>query len=382
MERSTEVSGLLDACVRTRRELHAIPEVGFELYKTQAYILERLYACRPDYLRKIALTGVKAVFYAKEPKSTIAFRADMDALAQTETNEASWRSQNPGCMHGCGHDGHMTILLLLAELIARHRDELQHNVVLLFQPGEEGWAGAKRMIEEGALSNPAVDRIYGLHLWPTVPSGKFGVRWGPMMAQTSDFSITVHGKSAHASTPQMGVDAIVVAAELITMLQTVITRDVDPHQDALLTLGKIDGGTSHNIIADKVVMKGTLRTFGDGLYRDLAKRMGSLMSGLQTATGATFEISHLAQYPCVSNPRPLVEEFYTYLDSMDDVSLVEPVMAAEDFAEYQRKVPGLFFFLGIGGGRGGKPLHSCDFDFDEENLLNGLEIYKRILAIG
>jgi len=382
MKRSSEVTALLDVCIRTRRELHEIPEVGFELYRTQAYVLEKLYACRPDYLRKIALTGVKAVFYAKDPKGTIAFRADMDALTEDEANEVPWRSQNPGRMHGCGHDGHMTVLLLLAELLSRHRDELAYNVVLLFQPGEEGWAGAKRMIEEGALANPTVDRIYGLHLWPTVPAGKIGVRWGPMMAQTSDFSITVRGKSAHASTPQMGVDAIVVAAELITMLQSVITRNVDPHQDALLTLGKIDGGTSHNIIADKVVMTGTLRTFGDGLYRDLAKRMGALMNGLQTATGATFEIAHQAQYPCVSNPRPMVEEFYTFLDSMDDAVLVEPVMAAEDFAEYQRSVSGLFFFLGVKGGRGGQPLHSCSFDFDEEALLDGLEIYRRILSIG
>ena len=382
MERSGEVLALLPEAVRLRRELHRIPEVGFELYETQSYVLSELAARRPDYLRKIALTGVKAVFYAEHPEGTLAFRADMDALNGEEVSEAPWRSSHPGRLHGCGHDGHMTVLLLLAKLLAAHRKELTHNVVLLFQPGEEGWAGARRMIEEGALENPKVDRIYGLHLWPTVPLGRIGVRWGPMMAQTSDFSITVHGKSAHASTPQMGIDAIVVSAELITMLQSVITRNVDPHQDALLTLGKIEGGTSHNIIADKVVLTGTLRTFTDTLYRDLAARLGALMSGLQTATGATFEIRHQAQYPCVSNPRPLVEELYGFLDSMDDTVLVEPVMAAEDFAEYQTRVPGLFVFLGAKGGRGGAPLHSCSFDFEEDALLYGLELYRRILRIG
>jgi amidohydrolase len=382
MKCSEEIQALLPDAVRIRRELHEIPEIGFELYRTQAYVLEKLAACRPDYLRKIASTGAKAVFYAEKPEGTIAFRADMDALAGEEDSRESWRSQNPGRMHACGHDGHMTVLLLLARLLSAHRKELRQNVVLLFQPGEEGWAGARRMIEEGALENPKVDRIYGLHLWPTVPFGKLGVRWGPMMAQTSDFSITVHGKSAHASTPQMGIDAVVVAAELITMLQSVITRSVDPHQDALLTLGKIDGGTAHNIIADKVVLRGTLRTFTDELSDDLARRIRALTSGLETATGARFELDRQAQYPCVDNPRPLVEEFYGYLDSMDDAWLVEPVMAAEDFAEYQRHVPGLFFFLGVNGGRGGNPLHSCNFDFDEEALLPGLEVYRRILGIG
>ena len=252
-------------------------------------------------------------------------------------------------------------------------------MVLLFQPGEEGWAGARRMIEDGALENPKVDQIYGLHLWPTVPKGKVGVRWGYQMAQTSDFEITVRGKSAHASTPQMGIDAIVVSAELITMLQTVITRDVDPHQDALLTLGKIQGGTSHNVIAEEVVISGTLRVFSNELYHVLSHKMLALMQGLETATGAVFQIERKVHYPCVSNPRALVEQFYTVLDSMDDAVLVEPVMAAEDFAEYQQVVPGMFLFLGVKGGKCHAPLHSSNFDFDEDALLYGAEVFKRIL---
>ena len=163
----------------------------------------------------------------------------MDGIHNDEANNVPYCSQHPGNMHGCGHDGHMTILLLFARWIAKNRAHIHCNIVLLFQPGEEGWAGARRMIDDGALENPKVDRIYGLHLWPTVPKGKIGVRWDYLMAQTSDFDITVHGKSAHASTPQMGIDAIVVAAELVTMVQTVITRDMDPQQDALLTRVKI-----------------------------------------------------------------------------------------------------------------------------------------------
>ena len=204
------------------------------------------------------------------------------------------------------------------------------------------------------------------------------MRWGEQMAQTSDFELTVHGKSAHASTPQMGIDAIVVSAELITMVQSIITRDVDPHQDALLTLGKICGGTAHNVIAEEVKISGTLRTLSDTLFDTLIHKVSALIRGLEVATGAAIRLEQKVYYPVVRNPRPLVERLYGVLDSMDDTELVEPVMAAEDFAEYQRCVPGVFFFLGVAGGRGGAPLHSPGFDFDEDVLLTGAEVYRRL----
>ena len=380
MNLSQDIQALLPEAVRLRRSLHRIPELGFQLFETQKLVWAELEACGPDRLEKLAVTGLRAVFLTPGAAETIAFRADMDALPNDEPPGAEYASCHPGKMHGCGHDGHMTVLLLLAKWIAAHRDALGVNVVLLFQPGEEGWAGAKRMIDDGALDNPKPDRIYGLHLWPTVPKGKIGVRWGYQMAQTSDFSITVHGKSAHASTPQMGIDAIVVAAEMITMLQTVITRDVDPHQDALLTLGKICGGTAHNVIAEEVVIDGTLRTFSDDLFQTLVHKSHALIHGLEIATGARIEFDRKVYYPCVNNPRPLVEQLYTVLDSMDDTVLVDPAMAAEDFAEYQRRVPGVFFFLGIQGGRGGAPLHALGFDFDEDALLYGAEVFKRLVT--
>ena len=379
MQLSQEIQSMLPEAERLRRALHQIPELGFQLFETQKLVWDELARCAPDRLEKLAVTGVKAVFLTPGAEQTLAFRADMDALPNEEQTGTEYASCRPGKMHGCGHDGHTTVLLLLAKWIAAHRDALGMNVVLLFQPGEEGWAGAKRMIGDGALENPKVDRIYGLHLWPTVPKGKIGVRWGYQMAQTSDFEVTVYGKSAHASTPQMGIDAIVVAAEMITMLQTVITRDVDPHQDALLTLGRIQGGTAHNVIAEEVNISGTLRTFSDELFQTLTRKVHALIRGLEIATGARIEVERKVYYPCVDNPRPLVEALYTVLDSMEDTVLVEPAMAAEDFAEYQREVPGVFFFLGIQGGRGGAPLHAQQFDFDEEALLYGVEVFKRLL---
>lgn len=379
MEICPQILEMKSDCVKLRRLLHRIPELGFELRQTYKVIRPLVEACRPDELTVLAETGLKVVFYAEGAGKTVAFRTDMDGMSNTEENTFRFRSRHKGVMHGCGHDGHMTIMLLLARWISRNRDKLKCNVVLLFQPGEEGWAGARRMINEGALENPHVDRIYGLHLWPTVPKGKIGIRWGSLMAQTTDFVIKVHGKSAHASTPQMGVDAIVVSAELITMAQSIITRDVDPHQDVLLTLGKIQGGTAHNVIAETVDISGTLRVFSSKLYEQLAEQLHSLMCGLELATGAKITIEPIVHYPCVENPRPLVERFYTTLDSMDDVVLVEPVMAAEDFAEYQQETEGMFMFLGIQGGRGGEPLHSSKFDFDEDALLVGVEAFKRIL---
>lgn len=381
MRISEEVSALLPGLTRLRRELHSIPELGFEEWETQQYIMERLTACAPDKLEKLAETGVRAVWYGPEGSETVALRADMDGLAAEEKTDADYSSRHAGRMHGCGHDGHMAMLLAAAELINRHRGELERTVVLLFQPAEEGRCGAAKMIAGGALENPRADRIYGIHLWPDVPKGRFGVRWGVQMAHSCEFDIVAKGRSAHGASPQMGVDAVVASAELITMLQSAITRSVDPHKDALLTIGRIEGGSARNIIADRVEMNATLRALDSGVYDDLMKRIHAMADGVAMATGASFEITERMQYPSVNNPRPMVEQLYTYLDGMEDVVLVEPAMAAEDFACYQRERPGVFLFLGVGGGKNRCPLHNSRFDFDEDALLPGVELYKRILGI-
>lgn len=381
MELHESVAALLDECIRTRRALHRIPETGFTEYETQAFVEAALRDCAPDRIERVAGTGVKAVYYAKEPRSTIAFRADMDALNVAEQKRTAYRSTHEGRMHACGHDGHMAMLLMLAKLLYAHRDELLDNVVLLFQPAEEGAGGAARMVAEGALKNPDVDRVYGMHVWPTVPKGRIAVRWGPMMAQTCEFDVIVHGKSAHGAMPQLGVDAVVIAAELITMVQTAITRNVDPHQDTLLTIGKIEGGRARNVIADKVTMYGTLRAFSSTVFADLIARIEHMARGLQLATGAKIEFRKLMHYPCVNNPRPLVEDFYTLVDKDADTVIADPVMTGEDFAFYQEQVPGLFLFLGVGDEKHCAPLHNGKFDFDESALLTGVEIYRRVLGL-
>ncbi|MCL2343578.1 MAG: M20 family metallopeptidase [Firmicutes bacterium] len=378
MQLHPDVAALTERVRQIRRDLHRIPELSFEEVKTQQYILDFLAPLKPDVLTKIAGTGVKAVFLAKDASETVAFRADIDALSIQEQNDTDYASETPERMHACGHDGHVSMQLLTAELVGKNRAALKRNVVFLFQPAEEGGGGARRMIAAGALENPKVDRIYGAHVWPSLPAGKIGVRWGPMMALTQEFDITVKGVSAHAASPQMGIDAVVVAAELISMLQTAITRSLDPHNDALLTIGRIDGGVARNIIAEKVVLNATLRVLDDEAFTELSDRIRAMLKGISMATGAKLTLKELMRYPRVENPRPMVEDFYRYLDDMEDTVLVEPVMAAEDFACYQEQIPGLFFFLGIGEEVKTPPLHSGNFDFDEENLLTGVEIFRRL----
>ena len=381
MQIHEELAALFDDCVMIRHSLHRIPELGFEESKTSELVCSILENYPPDTVEILAGTGVKAVYYAENPKMTIAFRADMDALKIEEANDVPYKSTHEGKMHACGHDGHTAILLLLAKLLHDHRDKLTVNVVLLFQPAEEGRGGAYKMISDGVLKNPVVDRIYGMHLWPDVPKGKIGIRWGPMMAKTCEFDITVLGVSSHGASPQNGVDAVVVAALLITTLQTAITRNVDPHSGAVLTIGKIIGGMARNIIADKVVMNATMRVFSQQAYDQLMQRMRAMTDGIAVATGAKFEIDELQYFPCVDNPRYLVEDFYNYMD-MEDIVLVDPVMAAEDFSCYQQEVPGIFMFLGAGGGKNIAPLHNNQFDFDEDALLYGVEVYRRLLGLG
>ena len=379
MQLSPAVMTMKEECARVRRDLHRIPETAFEEHETQAYVLDYLARCKPDVLSTLAGTGVKAVYYAKDAKETIAFRADMDGLPIEEWTELPFQSAHPGKMHACGHDGHMTVALLLAALVAANREKLRANVVLLFQPGEEGAGGAKRMIEDGALHDPRVDRIYALHVFPDLRAGQLGIRRGTFMAQSCGFDLAVHGKSAHGASPDKGIDAVVAAAELITMLQTVVSRSTSPDEPVVLTIGKIHGGEARNIICDKVVMSGTLRTFSTTMREQIMERIGKILAGFEVATGVTTEFKEVQLYYSVENPVDMTEEFQLLMKS--DLTPMSHLMLGEDFSFYQQEIPGLFFFVGVGEYSGFPPLHSPHFNFNEEALLYGLEAYCRMLGI-
>lgn len=365
-----------------RRQLHQIPEEGYREEKTQSYLMEQLSGLGVDKLEVFASTGLRAVIYAREPKGTIAFRADIDALCIKEENTHGFVSRHKGFMHACGHDGHMTMLLGLARLCMEHHGQLQYNVVLIFQPAEESVGGAKRMIEEGILENPKVDRLYGFHIMPDIPEGMIGLRAGALMAQTCEFDIEILGKSAHGAMPHKGIDTVAIGCEFYNAFQTILTRTIDPYEHALVTIGKIQAGTRRNIIADRLVMEGTIRTFSEDVFNALKNNIIKKLHAIASCAGASAKFTEIVTYPCVENPEALTKEMVT-LAGEENVVRVEPYMIAEDFSFYQRAVPALFTFLGSKKtGALNAPLHSCYFDFDETILAVGLEIYSRILGFG
>lgn len=358
-----------------RRQLHAEPELSDCEHRTQEFIIEFLKELKLDVLEKKADTGVRGVIYARDAGETIGFRADMDALYITEQTNAPYASCNDGIMHACGHDGHMALLLGLAKWCAINRDRLKYNIVFIFQPGEEGTGGAKRMIEAGALEEPYVDRLYGYHLMPELEMGTITAQSGPLMAGACEFDIKITGQSAHGAMPYKGVDALAVSAECYFAIQNLLTRTVPPEACALITVGRLEAGTRRNIVAGKALMECTLRTFDDDIYTALRNGIENKISAIAQSSGAGAEFIEHVRYPAVVNPEELAESVKGLLEPVARAD-IQPLMIAEDFSFYQRERKALFMFLGCGGK---EPLHSPNFDFDERALMYGLELYIRIL---
>lgn len=374
-----EMKDYLEQLRRHRRALHQIPEIGEEEFKTQAYLLGELELLRPDDLRVFADTGVRAVFRGNGTGRVLAFRSDIDALPVTEETGCSYASKHSGCMHACGHDGHMANLLCFAQWLSEHRAELADDVVLLFQPAEETVGGAKRMIDEGALENPHVDVIYGMHMMPDIPKGKIACCAGPIMAQTCEMDFVIHGKSAHGATPHLGTDAVTAMGHLLTLFQTTVARCVDPCQQALLTIGKVSAGTQRNILAEQAQMEGIVRTFSNKVYEGLEARIRADLQGIEAAFGVTIEFIKRVYYPCVEND-PV--EFQRVKEVLGDIFMqAKPRMTAEDFSYYQLSVPGVFVFCGCKDDDHQAPLHASTFDFDEEALLPGLALFTQLVQM-
>ncbi len=360
-----------------RRALHRIPELGYSEEKTQAYVLSALRELGPDDLRIFAKTGVRAVFRGNGTGRVVAFRADMDALPVQEETACGFASEHPGFMHACGHDGHMANLLTFGRWVADHRAHLRDDVVLLFQPAEETTGGAKRMIDEGALENPHVDAIYGMHVMPDVPKGKVAVCAGPIMAQTSEMDFVIHGKSAHGATPHLGCDAITAMGHLLTLLQTTVARQVDPCQQALITIGRVRAGEQRNILADKAVLEGIVRTFSNRVYEELEASIRRDLEAVDAAFGTHSELIRRVFYPCVENDPSEFERVKAVLG--DRFMQAKPKMTAEDFSYYQLSVPGVFVFCGVMDEAHHSPLHASTFDFDEAALLPGLALFAGLV---
>lgn len=356
-----------DKLVGWRRELHRIPELEFELPKTRAYLIQELQAMGYEPELNWGKSAVIAKIQGKSSKS-LAFRADMDALSVTELTGVPFASLHPGAMHACGHDGHMAALLGLAWALKNQPDTPEYSILLIFQPAEEGPGGAELLVKEGLLSHHQVVAIFGTHLFPGLAQGQVGLKAGPFMAQNGEVDIIITGKSAHGAQPQQGVDAIVAAADLVLRLQSIGTREVSPMDPIVLTFGRIEGGERCNIIAGEVRLNGTMRTFKDSVFRSVQKSLRNHAAGTEAAFGCKVEVVFRDMYPAVDND-PRLTALAEACVSQERVVLMEPQMLAEDFAFYQQAVPGLFYFMGTGGGEHyNAPLHNACFNFDETVL--------------
>jgi amidohydrolase len=354
--------------VAWRRDLHRHPEVAHCETWTSDYL--RAHFRRLGIpVRKSAGTGLRAVLKGLPGGRTVALRTDIDALPLQEEGGKPYRSLNEGAAHACGHDGHMAALMAAAEALSARRRDFRGTVVFLCQPAEElPPGGAKRMIEEGALAG--VDAVFGLHLWQGFPTGTVASVPGPMMAQSDNFRITVKGKGGHGSMPHTAVDSILAAAALVTALQSVVSRSVDPLKPAVLSFGTVHGGTVYNIIPGEVKLTGTVRTFDLKVQALIKARMREIIDGTCRALGAEADFEYEDGYPpLVNDPASVEFALGAAREAFGEESILamDPVMGGEDFAYYLQEIPGAFLFFGAGDGTK-FPHHHPAFDFDERAL--------------
>ncbi|MEY3297189.1 MAG: hypothetical protein RLZZ597_449 [Cyanobacteriota bacterium] len=377
------IQALQPDVVTWRRQLHQRPELGFREQLTAEFIQQQLTDWGIPFQAGVAKTGVVAVVESNQPGPVLGLRADMDALPIQEENEVPYRSQHDGRMHACGHDGHVAIALGTVRYLAQHRDRWRGTVKVIFQPAEEGPGGAKPMIEAGVLKNPDVEAMIGLHLWNNLPLGTVGVRSGPLMAATELFKITVQGKGGHGALPHQTVDSIVVGAQIVSALQTIVARNIDPTQSAVVSVGSFHSGDAPNVIADIAELRGTVRYF-DRRYSDFfTTRIEQIVAGICQSHGATYRLEYQALYPPVINDSAMADLVKSVaLSVVETPAGIVPdchTMGGEDMAFFLQEVPGCYFFLGSANIEKALayPHHHPRFDFDETALGLGVELFVR-----
>lgn len=359
----------------TRHALHRIPETGFQEFKTQALICRKLDELGISYATE--RTWVVADIRSDLPGPTVGLRADIDALPVTEPEGCPFRSEHDGWMHACGHDAHAAILLGAAKLFVQHRDALRGNVRLFFQPAEETDGGAKPMVEAGAMKG--VCAVYGLHMHPAANVGQICTRPGTLNAATNEVNLTVRGVSGHAARPNEAVDAIVCAAHLLTALQTAVSRSASPLKPAVLTFGKIEGGTARNVICDRVILRGTLRTVDPELRALMIRRIREISAGIAAAFGTSIDVEINDGYDALINDagetRRILRLARELLGESNVTVLENPSMGGEDFSYFANEAPGAFFSLGCATRQPAPALHHQDFYVDERCLPIGAAMH-------
>ena len=376
-----EIKNIKDEIYAIRRHFHRYPELSFKEFNTAETISEHLDKLGISHKKGVGKTGIVGEINFG-PGPTIALRADMDALPIQEENNLDYKSLNDGVMHACGHDGHMAILLGAANALSKNSKLKKGTVRFIFQPAEEGLGGAKYMIEDGCLDK--VDEIYGLHLWNYQLYGEVGIKDGPVMASADLFDIEVSGKGGHGATPQGTVDAIVVASNLVTMLQTIVSRNTNPLESTVLSIGKIKGGHNFNIISDKVHMSGTTRAYTEENRTMIKQRMKEVIEGVSKSFGADIKLNYKDGYPPTVNHSSQVEKVLEAASSIVASGAKNPYlsMGGEDFSYYLQNKPGCFFFVGSAPNENeilSTPHHCSHFNIDERALLIGASVYVNLI---
>ncbi|MGF1494689.1 MAG: M20 family metallopeptidase [Microcoleaceae cyanobacterium] len=378
-----EIRALQSQLVNWRRQLHQYPELGFQEELTAKLVTEALSQWGIKFEAGIAQTGVVAILEGLEPGPVLAIRADMDALPVQEANQVSYRSRYPGKMHACGHDGHTAIALGTAHFLAHHPESFKGTIKLIFQPAEEGPGGAKPMVEAGVLKAPDVDAIIGLHLWNNLPLGTVGVCPGPMMAAVEKFECSIFGKGGHGAMPHQTVDPIVVAAYIVTGLQAIVGRNVDPLKSAVVTVGSLHAGHTHNVIPNQATLSGTVRYFDPNYAGFFDQRVEQVIAGVCQAHGASYDLNYYSLYPALVNDPDIVQIVRGVAEAVIETPAgVVPecqTMGGEDMSFFLQEVPGCYFFLGSANPEKdlAYPHHHPRFDFDETALGMGVEMFVR-----
>lgn len=377
-----EVNKISKNIIEWRRHIHTYPELGMELPKTAEFVAEKLSTWGIDVQTEIGISGVVGKIKGSESGPTIALRADMDALPMQETSNVPYRSKHQNIMHACGHDGHTAMLLGAAKVLSQDKEHLKGSVRFIFQPGEEGYFGAKHMIQDGCLEG--VDEIYGIHLWNYQPYGEVGVKPGPILAAADKFTIIVKGIGGHGAAPQGTVDAVVVGSHLVNSFQSIVSRNINPIESAVVTVGKFQSGNNFNIISDTAELIGTTRAYKEEVREMIIKKMNDIISGTEKMFGAEIKMDYQKGYPPTINADLPYKNIMSAAQKIVGENAREPYlsMGAEDFSYFANEIPGCFFFVGsapLDREPLSVPHHCSHFDIDERALLVGSSIFVQVV---
>jgi amidohydrolase len=376
---SQEIDARRDSLTGLRRDFHRHPELSFQERRTAEIIAERLHAAKLDVRTGVAGTGVVGILHGDRPGRVIAWRADIDALPLTEALEAPFASGTPGVMHACGHDGHTAIAITLAEILAARRAEMEGTAVLIFQPAEEVLGGARPMLDAGVLDHPHVDEVYGLHLTTQIKAGTVMVRPGPNMASADSITVEISGRGGHGAYPHLSVDPVTAAAHILVGMQHLVAKEIAASEPVVLTIGQIVAGTKNNIIPASATMRGTLRTFADGVREHILSRLPAFAADMARAYRAEARVVVSdTSCPTVINPEretAFVRECAVAELGETSVTDGKRVMASDDMTYFLRARPGCYFRVGIAPADGhSAPHHAPEFEMNEDGLPAGLRV--------